>query len=152
MQVNSLTARLTDLTTGLVRGLKLLERNELACCGVPMSQSMVLQALAANHEPLRMSRIADALGVAQSTATRFVEPLVDQGKVVREPSPDDGRSVVIRLTPKGAALAAELASGSMRCSEGILEKIPQAKQEEVIEAVEIVVAAISDCCAECCSR
>ena len=152
MQVHSLTARLTDLTTGLVRGLKLLERNELACCGVPMSQSMVLQSLASAREPQRMSQIADVLGVAQSTATRFVDPLVEQGKVVRQPAADDGRAVVIRLTPKGSTLAKELMAGSMRCSEGILEKISPEKQQEVIEAVEIVVEAISDCCAECCER
>ena len=117
-----------------------------------MSQSMVLQSLVSEAKPLRMSQIADALGVAQSTATRFVDPLVEQGKVVREPAPDDGRAVVIRLTDKGAALASDLSAGSMRCSEGILARIPVEKQKEVIEAVEVVVDAISDCCAECCSR
>ena len=63
-----------DLCSTLVRRLRLLERSELSCCGIPMSQAMVLQTLQANPEGQRMSEIAEALGVAQSTATRLVEP------------------------------------------------------------------------------
>lgn len=147
-----MSERLSRLTTGLVRGLKLLERTELACCGLPVSQSMVLQSLASASRPKRMSEIATALGVAQSTATRFVDPLVDSGLVVRRPAPDDGRAKAIALTPKGQAAAREVIAGSLRCSEGILEKIPSERQPQVIAALEIVVDAVSECCSECCSR
>lgn len=148
----SLTKRLSGLTAGLVRGLKLLERTELACCGLPVSQSMVLQSLASGSEPKRMSEIAAALGVAQSTATRFVDPLVEQNLVERRPAPDDGRAIVIALTPAGRDIAEEVIAGSLRCSEGILERIPVKQQQQVVEALETVVAAVSECCTECCSR
>ena len=149
---NSLTKRLSGLTTGLVRGLKLLERTELACCGLPVSQSMVLQSLASISKPKRMSEIAAALGVAQSTATRFVDPLVRQNLVERRPASDDGRAIVIALTPEGRDIAEEVVAGSLRCSKGILERIPVEQQQQVVEALETVVAAVTECCTECCSR
>lgn len=152
MQVNSQAQRLSGLTTGLVRGLKLLERTELACCGLPVSQSMVLQSLASSSTPKRMSEIATDLGVAQSTATRFVDPLVERGLVERRAAADDGRAIVIALTDRGGELAAEVIAGSLRCSEGILERIAPDDRRQVVDALERFVAAVTECCSECCSR
>ncbi len=115
-----------------------------------MSQAMVLQTLEAHSEGCRMSEVADALGVAQSTATRLVEPLVAEGHVERRPAPDDGRAVVVCLTDKGQQAAAELSRLSRRWSDGILQRIPARRQSEVISALEIVVTAAKDCCANGC--
>ena len=60
MQVNDQSQRLGDLCSALVRRLRLLERSELSCCGIPMSQAMVLQTLEARPEGQRMSEIAEA--------------------------------------------------------------------------------------------
>ncbi len=150
MQVNDAARQLGDLCTSLVRRLRLLERSELSCCGIPMSQAMVLQTLEAHPQGKRMSEIAEALGVAQSTATRLVEPLVTQERVERRPAPDDGRAVVIALTPKGRHAAAELSRLSMRWSEGVLHRIPEIEHETVIGALAIVVEAVNDCCATGC--
>jgi DNA-binding MarR family transcriptional regulator len=150
MQVNSQGQQLGDLCSTLVRRLRLLERSELSCCGIPMSQAMVLQTLQANPEGRRMSEIAEALGVAQSTATRLVEPLAREMRVERRPAPDDGRVVVICLTDKGRHAAAELGRLSQRWSEGILQRIPRGEQEAVIRALETVIEAVNDCCATGC--
>ncbi len=139
-----------DLCSALVRRLRLLERSELSCCGIPMSQAMVLQTLQAKPEGQRMSEIAEALGVAQSTATRLVEPLVREQRVERRPAPEDGRAVVIGLTTKGQHAAAELARLSQRWSDGVLVRIPSEQREQVIEALATVVEAVNDCCATGC--
>lgn len=97
-----------------------------------------------------MSEVAEALGVAQSTATRLVEPLVREDQVRREPAPEDGRVVMVRLTAKGQKTAAELGRLSQRWSEGILQRIPAAKHETVISALQLVVEAVNDCCATGC--
>jgi len=127
-----------------------LERSELSCCGIPMSQAMVLQTLQANPEGQRMSEIAEALGVAQSTATRLVEPLARQERVERRPAPDDGRAVIICLTNKGRHAAAELSKLTLRWSEGILQRIPSEEHAAVIQALETVIEAVNDCCATGC--
>ena len=139
-----------DLCSVLVRRLRLLERSELSCCGIPMSQAMVLQTLQANPEGQRMSEIAEALGVAQSTATRLVEPLARQERVERRPAPDDGRAVIICLTNKGRHAAAELSKLTQRWSEGILQRIPSEEHAAVIQALETVIEAVNDCCATGC--
>jgi len=118
----------------------------MACCGVPVSQAMVLQAVERNGAPLRMSDLAEVLGVVQSTATRLVEPLVEQGWVRREAAPEDGRVVVITLTPAGRRRAEEILAGSLRWSEEVLARIPDARQAEVIGALESLVEAVDDCC------
>lgn len=127
-----------------------MERSELSCCGIPMSQAMVLQTLQANPEGQRMSEIAEALGVAQSTATRLVEPLARQERVERRPAPDDGRAVIICLTNKGRHAAAELSKLTLRWSEGILQRIPSEEHAAVIQALETVIEAVNDCCATGC--
>jgi len=111
---------------------------------------MVLQTLEANRGGQRMSAVAEALGVAQSTATRLVEPLVREGQVRREPAPEDGRAVVIRLTRKGQQSASELSHLSQRWSEGILQRIPSDQREDVINALETVIEAVNDCCTTGC--
>jgi len=150
MQVNKQGQRLGDLCSTLVRRLRLLERSELSCCGIPMSQAMVLQTLQANPEGQRMSEIAEALGVAQSTATRLVEPLAREKRVERRPAPDDGRAVVICLTDKGRHAAVELSALSRRWSEGILQRIPSDEHQAVIRALETVIEAVNECCATGC--
>ena len=146
MQLNTPTLRLAYLTSSLVRKLRLLERQEMACCGVPVSQAMVLQALHKSGGSLRMGDVAALLGVAQSTATRLVEPLVEQECVGRAPAPEDGRVVMIALTPKGQRWAEDALAGSLRWSEDVLGRIPEARRPEVLEALEALVGAVDDCC------
>lgn len=150
MQVNKTSQQLGELCSALVRRLRLLERSELSCCGIPMSQAMVLQTLESRPDGQRMSEVAEALGVAQSTATRLVEPLVKEGRLERGPAPDDGRAVVIRLTEKGRHAAGELSAISNRWSQGVLQRIPIDQQQQVLTALETVVDAVNDCCATGC--
>lgn len=150
MQVINQGQQLGELCTALVRRLRFLERSEMSCCGIPMSQAMVLQTLSGSENGERMSSIAEALGVTQSTATRLVEPLVKQQRITRVRAPDDGRSVLIRLTESGRQSASELSRLSQRWSEGILQRIPLSQRPAVIDALETVIEAVSDCCASGC--
>jgi len=150
MQVKNQGQQLGELCTALVRRLRFLERSEMSCCGIPMSQAMVLQTLSGSEKGERMSSIAEALGVTQSTATRLVEPLVKLQQVTRVRAPDDGRSVLIRLTDSGRQSAVELGRVSQRWSEGVLQQIPLSQRATVIRALETVIEAVSDCCASGC--
>lgn len=142
-----LVDRLAHFTARLVRRLRVLERREVSCCGVPFAQSMVLQVLH-REKRQRMSRLADEVGVAQSTATRLVEPLVKEGLVERSPASDDRRAVEVGLTTGGREMADQLADGSRRCCEGMLERIPEGKRDQVIESLELLTRAADECCSE----
>ncbi|RRD07343.1 MarR family transcriptional regulator [Arachnia propionica] len=60
---------------------------------------------------LRISELANRLGLKQSSATRLVERLEDKGLVFRDACPEDGRGVYAVVTPQGIALTEELRTG-----------------------------------------
>ncbi|WP_129840789.1 MarR family transcriptional regulator [Streptomyces sp. RFCAC02] len=55
------------------------------------------------HGPTGVKALAAGMGIDSSTVTRQVAPLVEAGLVLRDPDPDDGRAVVLRLAPLGRA-------------------------------------------------
>ncbi|WP_415948003.1 MarR family winged helix-turn-helix transcriptional regulator [Streptomyces sp. KLOTTS4A1] len=54
-----------------------------------------------NEGPMGVKALAAAMGIDSSTVTRQVAPLVESGMVKRTSHPDDGRAVVLALSPRG---------------------------------------------------
>lgn len=52
--------------------------------------------------PMGVKALASGMGIDSSTVTRQVAPLVDAGLVSRTSHPEDGRAVVLELSPRGA--------------------------------------------------
>jgi DNA-binding MarR family transcriptional regulator len=61
----------------------------------------LLFKLSASGESLRVTDLAEMLGVDTPTVTRKVQQLERDGMVVRQSDPEDGRASRIRLTPAG---------------------------------------------------
>lgn len=53
--------------------------------------------------PMGVKALAASMGIDSSTVTRQVAPLVDTGLVKRTSHPEDGRAVVLQLSPRGLA-------------------------------------------------
>jgi DNA-binding MarR family transcriptional regulator len=53
--------------------------------------------------PMGVKALAGGMGIDSSTVTRQVAPLVDTGLVKRTSHPEDGRAVVLQLSPRGKA-------------------------------------------------
>ncbi|MET9729104.1 MarR family transcriptional regulator [Streptomyces sp. NPDC006458] len=60
--------------------------------------------------PMGVKALAASMGIDSSTVTRQVAPLVDTGLVKRTSHPDDGRAVVLQLSPRGLSRLAEVRS------------------------------------------
>lgn len=58
--------------------------------------------------PMGVKALASSMGIDSSTVTRQVAPLVDTGLVKRTSHPEDGRAVVLQLSPRGAARLEEV--------------------------------------------
>lgn len=69
---------------------------------------------AAETGPLRLSDLADALGVDLSTASRQVRDLEDTGLVARSPDPADGRAALIAITDTGRRVLADFRKARRR--------------------------------------
>jgi len=52
--------------------------------------------------PMGVKALASGMGIDSSTVTRQVAPLVDSGLVTRTTHPEDGRAVVLELSPHGS--------------------------------------------------
>ncbi|RII20934.1 MarR family protein [Streptomyces sp. YIM 130001] len=51
--------------------------------------------------PMGVKALAASMGIDSSTVTRQVAPLVESGLVKRTSHPEDGRAVVLELSPRG---------------------------------------------------
>jgi DNA-binding MarR family transcriptional regulator len=60
--------------------------------------------------PMGVKALAASMRIDSSTVTRQVAPLVDTGLVKRTSHPEDGRAVVLQLSPRGAARLQEVRS------------------------------------------
>jgi DNA-binding MarR family transcriptional regulator len=75
---------------------------------IPAGQYAVLAYLHGGPRTLRA--LAEREQVQAPSMTRIVNGLAEQGYVVREPHPDDGRQVLVRITETGEALLADARS------------------------------------------
>jgi DNA-binding MarR family transcriptional regulator len=73
----------------------------------PAGPAAVLTVLD-RHGEMRLSRLAEFMAVDISVTSRHVAHVADHGWIEREPDPGDGRCRILRLTPSGRALLAEL--------------------------------------------
>ncbi|MER6916562.1 MarR family winged helix-turn-helix transcriptional regulator [Streptomyces sp. NPDC000594] len=73
----------------------------------PSGPASVL-ALLARHGELRTGGVAELLAVDTSVSSRHVAHVVERGWVERAPDPHDRRSRILRLTPAGREMLAEL--------------------------------------------
>ncbi|MER6846384.1 MarR family transcriptional regulator [Streptomyces flaveolus] len=60
--------------------------------------------------PMGVKALAASMGIDSSTVTRQVAPLVDTGLVKRTSHPEDGRAVVLQLSPRGVSRLGEVRS------------------------------------------
>ena len=68
--------------------------------GLSMSDGRCLTTIG-TFEPLSVKELAEKANLNKGQASRAAQALVDQGLVRKEDRPDDGRGVVLTLTPAG---------------------------------------------------
>ncbi|MFH8338699.1 MarR family winged helix-turn-helix transcriptional regulator [Streptomyces sp. AM6-12] len=80
--------------------------------------------------PMGVKALAAGMGIDSSTVTRQVAPLVDTGLVKRTSHPEDGRAVVLQLSPRGAARLAEVRSSRRRLMAELTEDWSPQEREQ----------------------
>lgn len=104
------TDRVERLLREVIRSLYARDTQVAGLGELPVAQLRVLNVLGRTLDEKRptMGEVADALGVALSTATQIVERMEKRGLVCREHSdPDDRRVVRLALTEQGRFLIEE---------------------------------------------
>jgi DNA-binding MarR family transcriptional regulator len=97
--------RFDDALQTIARSITQFRLHErlLRLAGVRLDRAgaTMLFKLAAKNDPLRVTDLAEILGVDTPTVTRKVQQLEREGMVVRQTDPDDRRASRIGLTPAG---------------------------------------------------
>jgi DNA-binding MarR family transcriptional regulator len=75
-------------------------REDLAALGLSTPKMRALAVLSV-HDGLQVGRLAVYAVVEQSTLSRALDALAEEGLVRREPDPADSRATCIRITPAG---------------------------------------------------
>ena len=100
--------------------------------------------LLAQQPGWRMSELADALRVDPSTATRAVQRLVRSGLAGRSAGEDDGRVVMVTITPAGIARHAEVAERRGRLMAHLMGAYSPDERVQLAEMLERFVASVDD--------
>ncbi|WP_344259669.1 MarR family transcriptional regulator [Streptomyces sodiiphilus] len=79
--------------------------------------------------PTGVKALASGMGIDSSTVTRQVAPLVDSGLVRRTSDPDDGRAVVLHLSPRGSERLEEVRNSRCRLLELLTEDWTEEERE-----------------------
>ncbi len=95
----------------------------------------ILTVLAHLPEPERMKPLAEKLGRDATTVSRQISGLEEGRLVRRSPSPEDGRSMVVTITPKGAKLVERTIPLTLALRRRAMSGISKADSEALARAL-----------------
>lgn len=100
--------------------------------------------LLAQQSSWRMSELADALRVDPSTATRAVHRLIRSGLATRASSAEDGRVVIVEISPAGRVRHGEVAHRRAVVLAHLLAAFEPAERPVLADMLDRFVAAVDD--------
>lgn len=138
-------AALRALIQRFVREFGLLNASETPC-GKPLDTShahalMILRD--ADDDGVHQAVLARQLGIDKSNTSRLVQQLAKKGHIKVTTAPDeDARIKRVRLTAKGARLAADVEQSSRRRFADLLAAIDPSHRSMVLEGLEHLTRAL----------
>lgn len=140
MDQKELSKRTYGAFTLLSRRVNWLMRQQLATCPITVQQCYTLEALVKG--PKSMTELSSDLALHQSTLTRIVEKLENQGMINRMRKPENQRKVEVRITEQGKEIYQQLYNGSMQTITTLMNQIPEEQRETIVAAMETFLSVI----------
>jgi len=143
MKEIELHKKLRELVRQLERKTGALNDFQMSCCNITMAQCHALVEIGrAGH--ISLIDLSEALGLENSTISRTVNHLVNAELVSRETDPANRRYVIISLTEAGQQVFNGIEAGMDLYYKQISKKIPQEKQPQVLESMQILLDAFEE--------
>jgi DNA-binding MarR family transcriptional regulator len=124
------------------RAVMLQNKNEATCCGVTLSQCHAVIEIG-SADGMSVKELSCRLGLDASTLSRTVDSLVEDGLAERATSPEDRRSIVIRLTAEGRESVNRINATWNRICVGMFRDIPEKKHGSILEAMNLIADALT---------
>jgi len=132
------------------RAVWIQTKSEALCCGVTMAQCHAIMEIGEAGE-LNLKDLSARLGLDNSTLSRTVESLVQDGLAERTPSQEDRRATIIRLNEKGRAARDRINTTGNQICQNMFRSIPREKHDQLIESLSIIAKLLTGCCRGRCS-
>jgi DNA-binding MarR family transcriptional regulator len=116
--------QLADLLHRLTRRLRRAQAERLAPLGLTPAQERALRVITRSEEPLRMTELADHLGIVPRSVTTVVDALEEAGLVRREIDPRNRRAIRLHLTEHGRAVRDDMREARRRAAEDLFAPLP----------------------------
>ncbi|MFK7790242.1 MAG: MarR family winged helix-turn-helix transcriptional regulator [Phycisphaeraceae bacterium] len=130
--------RLPPLLRRCWYGLNQAFRKRLATLGITPNQFTVLRWLEEDDSGVRQSEICARMASDPNTIAALVERMHADGLVKRKVDPKDRRARLISPTSKGRRIYAKARPIAVELQEEVLEAIPVAERERLLEQIEIL--------------
>jgi DNA-binding MarR family transcriptional regulator len=111
--------QLADLLQRLMKRLRRAQAQRLAPLGLTPAQERALRMITRSEEPLRMTELADQLGIVPRSVTTVIDALEQAGLVRREIDPHNRRAIRLFLTDRGLAVRDDMREARRRAAEDL---------------------------------
>jgi DNA-binding MarR family transcriptional regulator len=124
-----------------------IRRNLRQSFNVTLPQFDLLAQLEREPNGLRLGELSQRMMVTNGNVTGLVDKLVDQGFVVREPTPEDRRAMNVRMTKAGAALFAVMAKANGDWMASLFSDVPADSRKALMRELDLVKRSVRRHCA-----
>lgn len=119
-----------DITADKIKALQKLDCGEL-----PVKYLMYLKVIQ-DLQPLTAGQLAEALELTKPAVTAIMRRMKEDECIEQRTSPDDGRVMLLSLTPKGASVADAYTQASLTFARKVRQRLSQAEFLMFIELME----------------
>ncbi|MBL1073888.1 MarR family transcriptional regulator [Nocardia sp. 2] len=124
---------LPDLFFRTARRIRRTQQSGLAPLGLTPAQARALRILGHTPDPLRMSALADRLGIVPRSATTVVDALEAAGLATRTPDPANRRAVLVTLTEQGRTALNRMAEARRTAARDLFATLSPARRRTLYE-------------------
>jgi DNA-binding MarR family transcriptional regulator len=131
-------AQLADLLYRLTRRLRRAQAERLAPLGLTPAQERALRIMTRSEQPLRMTELADQLGIVPRSLTRVIDTLEEAGLVQREIDPRNRRATLLHLTERGQAVRDDMRQARRRAAEDLFAPLSEQDRKTLTTLLTII--------------
>jgi DNA-binding MarR family transcriptional regulator len=131
--------QLADLLHALTKRLRREQADALAPLGLTPAQGRALRMIARGEdEPLRMTELADRLGIVPRSVTTVIDALEEAGLVRREIDSRNRRAILLRLTERGEGVRDQLREARRRAAEDLFAPLTAADRKTLADLLTLL--------------
>ena len=123
--------QIAALLDGIVRRQRRASKEGLGGA-VTHGQFRVLRTLDSADRALRLSELANQLGIVPRSATSVVDDLEAAGLVARQPDPNDRRATLVVLTPAGDKVLTTIRRNRRDAMVALVERLAPNEQADLL--------------------